>query len=412
MRIVILTQYFLPEPIDRTRLLANALAQKGHTVTVITGFPNYPGGKVYPGYQIRWRQWEEKAGMRILRVPLYPDHSQSRIRRIANYASFAVAASILGSALCGPADVMWVYHPPLTVGVPAWWISLLRRVPFVYEIQDLWPETLAATGMMPSPRVAMLMNRLAQFVYKRASAITVVAPGFKRNLITKGVPADKIHIIPNWADEEIYRPVPRDQTLADEYGLAGHFNIVFGGNIGTAQALDTVLDTAENLKETCVQFVIIGDGIELPRLKRKAEEYGIKNVLFVGRQPPERMPHFFAWADALLIHLKKDPLFEITIPSKTTAYLACGRPIICAIPGDATQVIQFAGAGVTCPSEDNRALVRAIREMVAMPVEQREAMGQCGRDAFLAHYSRSVLITRYLNLFAQIVDRKTHPEEK
>jgi glycosyltransferase involved in cell wall biosynthesis len=338
----------------------------------------------------------------VLRVPLYPDHSRSGLRRILNYLSFALSASSIGAALCGPADVMWVYHPPLTVGIPAWWIGWLRRIPFIYEVQDMWPETLAATGMLPSSTVAKWLGVLARFVYRRAAAITVISPGFKRNLIEKGVPADKIHVIPNWADEDVYRPVRRDEALAAEYGLSEHFNVMFGGYIGAAQTLENVLHAAERLRDIlAVQFVLIGGGIDVDGLRQMAHERRLPNVRFIGRQPAERMPYFFAWADALLVHLKRDPLFEITIPSKTIAYLACGRPIITCTTGDAADVVRDAGAGLVCAPEDPAALAQAVRELMAMPVEQRDTLGQAGRQAYLQKYTRAVLVEKYVKLLEE-----------
>jgi colanic acid biosynthesis glycosyl transferase WcaI len=383
------------------------LQERGHTVTALTGFPNYPGGELYPGYRVCWRQWEQRNGVRVLRVPLYPEHSRSGLKRMLNYASFALSATTIGVALCGPADVMWVYHPPLTVGISAWWIGLLRRIPFVYEIQDLWPETLAATGMLNSPRALRVVGRVAQFIYRRAAAITVISPGFKRNLIAKGVPADKIHVIPNWADEEVYRPVARDEALACEHSLLDRFNIMFAGVMGAAQALDTVLDAAEQLRDMpAVQFVLIGDGIDVERLKQQAATRQLANVCFIGRQPAERMPHFFAWADALLVHLKRDPLFEITIPSKTIAYLACGRPILCGVAGDAADVVREAQAGLIIPPQDASALAHAVRDLIQMPVDQREALGRNGRAAFERQYTRAVLVQKYEALFEEVATRR------
>ncbi|MCL0086443.1 glycosyltransferase family 4 protein [Thermodesulfovibrionales bacterium] len=197
MRILILSQWYPPEPTTLKQAMADDLVKRGHQVLSITGFPNYPSGKVYPGYRQRLWQREEIDGVPVLRLPLYPDRSRSGVRRALNFLSFATSASLLGPALCGSVDVMWVYHPPLTVGLPAWWIGLLLRVPFVYEIQDMWPETLVATGMVRSKTMLAMLGRLARFIYARAAAITVISPGFKRNLIAKGVPADKIHVIPN-----------------------------------------------------------------------------------------------------------------------------------------------------------------------------------------------------------------------
>ncbi|MEW5985868.1 MAG: glycosyltransferase family 4 protein [Chloroflexota bacterium] len=409
MRILLLSQWYAPEPETRIHSLARGLLAKGHQVTSITGLPNYPHGRLYPGYQQRWWQWEEREGVRVLRLPLYPDHSQRVVKRSLNYLSFAASASLLGPALGGRADVLWVYHPPLTVGWPAWWMSRLRRVPFVYEIQDMWPETLLATGMVADGRARRLLDGLARFVYRQAAAITVISPGFKRNLVGKGVPADKIHVLPNWADEETYRPLPPDPRLAEEYGLAGRFNVIYGGNLGAAQALTNVLEAAVRLGDLPhVQFVLIGDGVEEARLQEQAAAMGLDNVRFVGRQPGERMPHFFALADALLIHLRRDPLFEITIPSKTVAYLACGRPMVAAVAGDAAEVVQQAGAGVICPPENPEALAAAVRQLATMPVETREAMGRDGRCFFLAHFTRQVLLERYEQLLMEVagIERK------
>ncbi|MBI5034849.1 MAG: glycosyltransferase family 4 protein [Chloroflexi bacterium] len=407
MKILILSQWYPPEPDTRIHLLAKTLVERGHQVTSITGFPNYPCGKLYPGYKLRWRQWETMDGVRVLRVPLYPEHSTSGFKRILNYLSFAISAALIGGMLCGSADVMWVYHPPLTVALPAWWISFWRHIPFIYEIQDLWPETLAATGMMSSPRMARWIARAAKLVHNKSAAITVISPGFKRNLINKGVASEKIHVIPNWADEELYRPVPRDEALAREFGFDGRFNIVYGGNLGAAQALHTVLDAAQRLRDLPdVQIVLIGDGVDARALQDSARQRGLTNLRIVGRQPSERMPFFFALADAVLVHLKRDPVFEITIPGKTTAYLACGRPILCAVAGDAAEMVQMAGAGVTCPPEDPEALALAVRDLYTMPREQREALGDAGRRTFLEKYTRAALVDQYETLFQNVFARK------
>lgn len=406
MRVLLLSQWYTPEPDIKVHLLAKGLAVRGHQVTVITGFPNYPQGRVYPGYRQRMWQWEKMSGVRVLRLPLYPSHDRSSVRRSLNYLSFAASASLLGPVLCGPVDVMWVYHPPLTVGIPAWWIGLLRRVPFVYEIQDMWPETLIVSGMMSDSVVIGWLKKLAQFVYRRAAAITVISPGFKRNLVGKGVPRDKIYITPNWADEDIYRPLPRDEALAAEYGLAGRFNVVYGGNIGAAQGLHNVIEAASLLLDIPeAQFVFIGDGVDQEPLQQMVRERGLDNVRFLGRQPAEEMPRFFSLADVLLVHLKRAPLFEITIPSKTLAYLACGRPILGVVAGDPADVIRKAGAGIISPQEGPAALAQAVRSLYAMPPAEREAMGQAGRRAFLAQYTRRILVDRYEALLKDVAQR-------
>jgi colanic acid biosynthesis glycosyl transferase WcaI len=405
VRIVILSQWYPPEPDCRISFLAEDLIGRGHDVVVLTGIPNYPSGEVYRGYRIRWRHWEVVKGVRVLRVPLYPSHDSSVVRRATNYGSFALAAAFIGGVLCGPADALWVYHPPLTVGFPAWWIGLTRRVPFVLEVQDMWPETLAATGMLRSPAIAGILGFAAKALYSRAAAITVISPGFRRNLIQKGVPEAKVHVIPNWADD-IYRPVARAARVGDAAGMTGRFNVLFGGNLGAAQALDAVLDAAALLRQRPeVQFVIVGDGIEEARLRRRAE--GLSNVRVLGRRPSSEMPGLFAAADVLLVHLKRDPLFEITLPSKLTAYLASGRPVICAVGGDAAGVVRSAAAGVTCQSENPALLAEAVETMRASSATARQEMGRSGRRYYEEHLSRNRSVDRYESLLAAVGRRSS-----
>jgi glycosyltransferase involved in cell wall biosynthesis len=382
------------------------LADRGHKVLVITGFPNYPTGSLYPGTHLCFWKWDTLDGIQILRLPLYPDHSRSAVRRVFNYGSFTISAAVLGSVLSGPLDVLFAEHPPLTIGLAAWFLGRVRRVPFLYKINDLWPESVEATGMVRNPVLLKWMGRLERFVYRRAGAIAVISPGFKKNLVGKGVVPDKVHVIPHWAEESLYRPVPPEDQLARDFGMTGRFNVVFAGQLGLAQGLDVVLDAAEKLSDLAnVQFVLVGDGTDAGRLRRRVEEKGLGNVRFCGRQPAERMPYFFALADALLVHLKRDPLFEITIPGKTIAYLACGRPVLCAVAGDTAEVVRDAGAGLVCPPEDPIALAQAVRELCMMPRDQREAMGQMGRRAFLANYTRALSVDRYEKLLTQVAQQ-------
>ncbi len=404
MNVLILSQYYPPEPDPKIHGLGLDLARRGHRVRVITGFPNYPQGRLYPG----WRQkpWMKAPLDRldVWRLPLYPDHSHSRLKRSLNYLSFAASASLGGPVIAGSAEVMWVYSSPLTIGIPAWWIGLWRRIPFVFNIHDMWPETLVATKMMEDGRAVRWLESLAQFIYRRAAAITVVSPGFKRLLVAKGVPEEKVHFIPNWAEEDLYRPRPRDEILARKFGLSGRFNIVFGGTMGPAQGLDTAIEAAAQLQDfPQIQFVLIGGGVDEPRLRRKAAGMKLRNVIFIGWQPAEIMPRFFALADVLLLHLKRDPLFEITIPGKTFVYLACGRPILCAVAGDTAEIVREAGAGLICPPDDPEAMARTVRTFYAMPSAERNVLAEKGRSAHLTRYSRAVLITRHEELLVQAV---------
>jgi len=407
MRVLILTQYYPPEPIPKPHEFARGLTERGHEVLVVTGLPNYPAGRLYPRIRVRAWQWDSVDGIRVLRLPLFPDHSRSASRRILNYGSFAITAALLGSSLSGPIDVMFAEHPPLTIGLAAWALGQARRIPFLYAVNDLWPESVEATGMLRSRQLLGWIGRLERFVYRRAGAIAVISHGIKKNLIGKGVPPEKVYVIPHWADESLYRPVPPDPQLAQHLGMAGRFSIVFAGQLGLAQALDVVLDAAEELSDLAdVQFVLVGDGTDSDRLRRAARDRGLANVRFIGRQPGARMPHIFAVSDVLLVHLRNDPLFRITIPSKTMAYMACGRPLLMAVEGDAADLVCSTGAGVTCRSENAKDLAEAVRRLRAMSREERENLGRTGREAFLASYSRGVLLDRYEALLSAMAGQR------
>jgi glycosyltransferase involved in cell wall biosynthesis len=407
MRIVLLTQYYPPEPIPKPHEMARGLAERGHDVVVITAFPHYPGGRLYPGSRLRLWQWDRRDGIRILRLPLYPDHSRSAVRRVVNYGSFAVSAAVLGTLLSGRVDAMCAEQPPLSVGLAAWVLGRLRRVPFVYSVNDLWPESVEATGMVNRRWGLQWMSRLERFVYRRSAAVVVISPGIRENLIGKGVPPEKVHVIPHWADESLYHPVARDPGVARELGMAGRFNVVFAGQLGLAQGLDVVLDAAEELSDLPeIQFVLAGDGTDAARLRQVAADRRLGNVRFLEWQPAERMPSIFAISDVLLVHLLDEPLFRITIPSKTIAYMACGRPILMAVEGDAADLIRTTRAGVTCRPGDGKELSEAVRRLHAMSPQTREAMGRAGREAFLTSYSRSVLLDHYEKLLVEVAGRK------
>lgn len=409
MKILILTQWYPPEPALILQELAQTLQEFGHEVTVLTGFPNYPSGKLYPGYPLRPWQREDLAGVSVLRVPLYPDHSRSGIRRALNYLSFAFSSAVLGPWLTSRPDAIFVYHPPLTVGLPAFVLSRLWGVPFIYQIQDMWPETLQATGMLNNGRILGWVGRFAGWVYQRAHAICVISPGFRENLIGKGVPADKISVISNWVDTGTYRVAQPDPVKAQELGMAGKFNIMFAGNIGEAQGLEVLVDAAALLQDLQpVQFVVVGDGVALPRLREAVEARGLDSVIFLGRHPTSAMPQLYALADVLLIHLRDDPLFRITIPHKTFAYMASGKPILAAVTGDGAEVVASAGAGIACAPENPQGLASAVRQLYEMPASERREMAERGLRAARTTYSRTVLVAQIEQVLQSAVQEHRH----
>jgi len=405
MRILMLTQWFNPEPFFKGLPFAMELVRLGHEVEVLTGFPNYPGGKVYEGYRIKAYQRETMDGIEVLRVPLYPSHDTSSMHRITNYASFALSSSIIGSLLVKSADVMYVYQPPATVGFPAWIIHLSRRIPFVYDIQDLWPDTLGSTGMVNNRAALWIVDKWCSFMYKQASKIVVLSPGFKDALCKRGVSEDKIEVIYNWCDESNIRPGERDDDLARTLGFYGRFNVVFAGTMGKAQALDSVLNAAQLLDKRVqnIQFVFVGGGIDAVRLQQRAKEMQLRNVLFLPQRSISEIGSILNLADILLVHLKKDPLFKITIPSKIQAYMAVGRPILVGGGGDSASLVEKAGAGISCPPEDPQGMADAVEKLFTMPLEKLAEMGNNGKKVYESELSLSVGVRKFERIFNLIV---------
>jgi colanic acid biosynthesis glycosyl transferase WcaI len=403
MRILLVTQWYYPEPGTVTKELAETLHAHGHQVTVLTGFPNYPTGKLHPDYPLRIFRRETINGVQVVRVPLYPDHGKSAIRRIFNYLSFSLSCLLIAPWLLRRADVVHVYNL-ITLGPPAWLLSRLHRAPLTYEIQDLWPESLSATGMLTKPWILGLVDRFARWVYRRTSMIRVISPGMREHLIEKGVPADRLRVIPNWIDTETYRPVPADNALAEELGLAGRFNVMFAGNIGFAQNLETVIEAAELLRDMPdVQFVLVGDGADLQHLKELAEQKNVANVKFLGRYPSESMSQLYALADVLLVHLRDEPLFRITVPHKIYAYMASGKPILAAMTGDAANEVLHANAGLACPSGDPPALADTVRRLRNLSLEERNDLGDNGHHAACTRYQRDRIVEQIEDMFRQVV---------
>jgi colanic acid biosynthesis glycosyl transferase WcaI len=331
---------------------------------------------VYAGYKIKLIQRECIDGVQITRLPLYPNHDQSVIKRVLNYASFATSALVYGLLIAKRADVMYAYHPPLTVGVAASLIRWVRGIPLVYDIQDMWPDTLRATGMLNNSRALALVGRVCDWVYKRVDHLVVLSPGFKRLLLQRGVPEAKVEVIYNWADESaLMSPLG---TVPAAFPSTDRFRVVFAGNMGKAQALDSVLDAAAILQArgSRASFVMLGGGVEVGRLKTHAVEMKLGNVVFLPPVPMSEVGTVLAAADVLLVHLCKDPLFEITIPSKTQAYMAVGKPLLMAVKGDAADLVRQAQCGLTAESENSQALADAVDYLAALPRGELKTMGE------------------------------------
>lgn len=399
---LLLTQWFDPEPTFKGLVFARELVAQGFDVEVVTGFPNYPGGKVYAGYKIKLIQRETIDGVQITRLPLYPNHDQSAIKRVLNYASFAASALVYGLFVAKRADVMYAYHPPLTVGIAASLIHWGRGIPLVYDIQDMWPDTLRATGMINNPRALALVGRVCDWVYKRVDRVVVLSPGFKRLLVQRGVPESKIDVIYNWADESaLLSPVG---AVPADFPGPDRFKVVFAGNMGKAQALDAVLDAAAILQArgSRASLVMLGGGVEVSRLKTRANDMKLGNVVFLPPVLMSEVGTVLAAADVLLVHLRKDPLFEITIPSKTQAYMAVDKPLLMAVNGDAADLVRQAKCGLTAESENPQALADAVDALAAMPAEDLKTMGESASRFYQEALGLQVGVAKFAAVFESL----------
>ena len=400
MTILILSQYYTPEPIPKPVELAQDLRNQGHTVYVITGFPNYPEGVLYQGYRLSLRQEETIDGISVRRTYEFPYHGKRAIGRFANYLSFMVSAPV-GLWKLPPVDVMYVWHPPLTIGVAAAIISRLRRIPLVYDVQDIWPEAALLSGVMRPGFLVNCLFRLEKMVYKWADHLIVVTKGAKENLVKKGVPARKITPLPNWVNESTFThsdPSGRVR-LREQYGWQDRFVVLFAGNMGIVQGLETVIKAAALAEDRTILYVFVGDGSNKANLESMTRELGLGGVVsFLPRQPMENMPGLMMAADLLLVHLKDSELSNYVIPSKTMAYLAAGKPIVMAMGGAAADLVAEANAGLVVPPENPAALAQAVQQARNMPASDLETLGANGRNFLLEKFTRKTVVQQYIDL--------------
>jgi colanic acid biosynthesis glycosyl transferase WcaI len=405
-RVLLLTQWFDPEPTSKGVFFARELMRLGFEVEVVTGLPNYPGGRLYPGYKVKWLQRERIDGVHVTRLPLYPSHDSSPMRRVLNYLSFATAALVY--CLCGARKpgIIYAYLPPLTVGMVAAIVGVIRGVPVVCNIHDMWPDSLQATGMLSNRTALKLVAGCCNWVYRHADRLVVVTPGFKRVLVDRGVPGQRIDVIYNWCDEAALIAAVSN-TSVDLPGR-GKFRITFAGNIGKAQALDAVLQAALLLGDQApeIHFVFIGGGIDVERLKRSTADLGLANVSFVPRVSGNEIGWMLEASDALLVHLRKDVLFEITIPSKTQAYMAIGKPVLMAVNGEAAALVTDSGCGVLAIPEDAESIASAALELFRSDRESLRQMGARGRRYYDERLSLHVGAARFAGIFQDLA----HPD--
>lgn len=384
MQILILSQHFYPETF-RINEVCIGLAQRGHAIEVLTGQPNYPEGKIYAGYRF-WRfgshPWE---GMVVHRVPLVPRGGGGRLRLAVNYVTFISTATVLGSWLLRGRrfDAVFVYATsPLLQAFAALWIGRLKNAPVVIWMQDLWPESLAATGYVRSRFLLSLVRALVRFILQRTDLILVQSKSFESPM-KRLAGSRPIHYVPNPAE----RMFECEQS-ANQTAMTSVFTALFAGNVGAAQAVEVLVGAAELLRDNpAIRIIVIGSGSRWEWLRSEVARLELANIELLGRLPLSEMPNWFSSADALLLTLADEPILHLTVPSKVQAYLASGRPIVASIGGESAQLIEEAGAGLVVAPGDPAALAAAIARCAAMPADERYRYGASGRAYFQKHFT-------------------------
>lgn len=367
MRILFLTENFPPETnAAATRVYERAVywAEWGHDVTIITSAPNFPQGKLHEGWRNCWHQTATMNGIRVVRVKTYISANEGFLRRTLDFVSFMVTAFAAGLFEKRP-DVVVATSPQFFAAVAGWALAALRRLPFVFELGDLWPRSILAVGAMKNSKVIRALEALELFLYRRSEAVAALTPSFKRDLVQRGIDPAKIAVVINGVDLPRYAPRDRDPEFTAMWGLGGKFVIGYVGTHGMAHGLVNVLNAAERLKsDDRLRFLLVGAGAERQMLKDDAARRGLTNVVFGDPQPKEAMPSVWSVCDVALVHLKDDPAFAEVIPSKIFEAMAMGLPLLLASPkGEASDILEAEEAGMWVPAGDPEALADAARNL-------------------------------------------------
>jgi colanic acid biosynthesis glycosyl transferase WcaI len=398
MRIMFMAQCYAPESVSAAVLiteLGTDLAKRGHDVTFVTTTPSYPYGRVFPGYLNRPYQVEWLDGVRVVRTWSYISPCKAFWPRILHDGTYS-ASAFYGGLLARKPQVIVNYSPPLPLGLPAWLLSRLWRVPWVLQVNDLYPEAAVAAGVLRNRSAIAFFTAMERFFYRNAAHVSLLSEGFRRNLLAKGVPADKITVIPVWADPDVVRPLPRENAFRKRHGLDGQFVVMYAGNLGFTSSLEEVLQAAELLNgQPDVRFVIVGEGVKKQALEAAAREKALQNVLFLPFQPREAFPEMLAAADLSLVTLNRDSS-RTSLPSKTFNIMASGRPILAVTPADSeiARLVQEARCGVNVPPECPEPLAQTILDL-QRHADRLPQMGQNGRTELETRFARTRCVDDY-----------------
>lgn len=395
LRVLIVSQYFWPESF-RINDVAKTLLEKSVEVEVLTGKPNYPRGEIFEGYKASGCHRERHQGIVIHRIPLI-SRGKGGWRLAVNYLSFVVSGLLVAPLMLRNKrfDAIFVYAPsPILQAIPALFLGWIKGCPVVLWVQDLWPESLSATGYVKSQPVLRLVEQVVRFIYRHADLLLVQSRAFEVSVRALAL-ATPIVYYPNSVDDTFARSASDEPPQVE--GLGKGFSVMFAGNIGTAQAVEVIVEAALLLKERAdIHFVVLGEGSRWEWMRQQARKNGLDNLHLPGRFPIETMPGFMQKASALLVTLADEEIFRATIPSKVQAYLAAGRPILACLNGEGAELVTKAGAGLAVPAEDARALVAAVLRLYHMSPEEREAMGARGRLYYAAHFAHDMLMDQLI----------------
>ena len=415
MKILYVSQYFPPEmgaPAARADELSRHWAAAGHEVTILTGFPNHPTGVVPPEYRGPLRRLvmrEQADGVNVVRTWLLPFPNRKAYERMLNYSSFYVSAAVTGMFLSRP-DVVIATSPQLLVGLSGCWLARWKRVPFVFEVRDLWPESLAAVGVASGNSLLhRTLAKIAGFLYRRADRIVVVAPAFEDHLVKYWrVPGNKISVIENGVETRLFAPQPPNSqsgiTLKRDIGAEGKFVVSYLGTIGMAHGLEIIIKAAARLRDTNpeIVFLVVGEGAEKERIIALARQRSLNNVRFLDQQQREKIPAYIGASDVCLVLLKKSDVFKTVIPTKMLEFMSCARPVILGVDGQARTILEEARAGIVIEPENSDALVNAIRDLAANQGLATE-LGQNGREYIVRNLSRRQTAEKYISMLEHLL---------
>lgn len=393
MRVGVLSQWFPPEAANLVWSLCSDLTDRGHEVKALTGFPNYPAGRIYPGYRQRWGSESWMSGVAVRRMPLYASHDAVALRRAANYLSFA-ASSTASCKYLADCDVVYVYATPVTAAAAAVAAHRLYRTPYVLHVQDLWPDSVTESGMVRTGRIARgataVMTRALRRLYTDAAHVIAIAPTMADTLRGRGAPADRVSVVYNWAADESAERTAPDPAVRSRLGRPGRTLAVYAGSLGSVQGLDTVVRAAarSDADGVPVDVAVLGSGTERAAIERLIGDLACDNVRLLDPVPMADMPAIYAAADYQLVTLKDRPVFRGTIPSKLASALSRGCPIITTIAGDVSDMCHAGEFGFATAPDDVEALVKAFYAASVATVDERRKMAQRAEDFYRTQMSR------------------------